>query len=311
MKLHFSLQTHFDSAYFDRLIGFLGNAGDGVDILFDADIPETRYAALAALGPAVRARRSRPIVWCGPSQVHGQIDAIRFALEQPDWEFLINLSGDTAVLRPLDALRDSLREASDAGGRMGIQIWEFKVPLPRIGVYPNGRLSHLRGVARGLVWTTEEIAEEFCAGSPIRNLQKRFALDCADEFEPKRLIVTAPDPELWHARKAFTETVGLHFSRAYYVLHREVCESLVEDYDRGSEAFHLFLTSFEPDETCLPSVAASLGYRDRFFKNEIHFRAGQRIGTKQNRIPEAIERGSFFYRKIDPETYAGIESASS
>lgn len=300
MRIFFTIQTHFHDDYTRVLIDELAAQGDRVDLFLD--LPEIPGDLTTRLPPTVRVARSRPVVWCGPSQVLALLDAIRAALEIEGWDMLVNLSGDSMLLRPIDELRAFLDASLAEGARALISHSAITRPFTRVG---NDLGAPLTGRERGrrLVHTTPQVWESFLdmARIPLRFPERRFALDCSEGHDPKALFVTPATDENFERRREFYETSGLKFARAYYVLHRSICERLIALQDARDPVFDLFLSSFEPDETFMPSVLAHHlpDFTEVVAPNIVHHAGGERMFVDSGNIGQIASSGAFFVRKID------------
>lgn len=202
--------------------------------------------------------RSLQVRWCGPSQVEMQIEAMRRALLRDGWEFFVNLSGTCTPLRSQAEIRRRFLDARADGLNAHVFSFPARKPLvlpeedPAAPVETRAlkRLS-LRGNARLL---DQFVTPEFL---PQANAQNRVFLRCAEPPEDRRLLeIARPDDEDLAFRRAYFSEYQHYCGRAWYTLHRSVCEALVAFFDspRYADTERVFLTCFEPDESFLPTI---------------------------------------------------------
>lgn len=302
MRLLFSIQTHFINEYVGVLVRELAAEGDFVDLSIDmTELP--RYAHRIATFPRTRVSLSRPVIWCGPSQMLAMLDSIRAALEVEGWDFLINLSADSMMLRGHDELRGRLRDRHQAGARALISHWgPLRRDFTALGETEPAALDEHQVVGRDPIRTTARLAELFGSfeTTPVRWPEKRFALDCAESHAPKMLTVTPASPERFADRARFYGSSGLYVSRAFYALHRDLCRTIADKYAAGDPVIAMFAGSFQPDESFLPSFLfhAIDGFAAICAPNDIHYRGGARSSLDEEHAEAIRASGAFFARKL-------------
>lgn len=302
MTVAFAIQTHFVD---DRVIALAQDAcaaASAVDLAIDADLATGDRGLLAAALPPGIVRRSRPVTWCGPSQVLALIDSIRLLLERPGWDHLVTLSGDTLRLRPLAELAPVLGRHYSDDAALILHSW--RLMKPPILVERRGQAAPrlLGGVYRELFEVTPELADLFLGpDSPVRHASTRFFIGCEEAPGAKRLRLRAFDPaELAH-RLATWDRITPRCARAYYVLTRAQCAALIAAIDAEQrDLVTLFLTSFEPDEAWLATLAGAIGLRVAAPAPDavIHHAGGQRARLDAEALAAIRRSGAFFARRL-------------
>lgn len=315
MTIAFSIQTHFVDDGVIALAQDAGAVSGAVDLAIDADLGTAEGAMVDAAVPPGVARRSRAVTWCGPSQVLALIDSMRLLLERPDWNHLVTLSGDSLRLRPLAELAPVLERAYSDDAALMLASWRLMKPPILIERQGQGTSRRLAGAYRDLFEVTPDLEALFLgADSPIRHASTRFFIGCEEAPDAKRLRLRAFDgAELAH-RRAVWGRIAPRCARAYYVLTRAQCAALIAAIDGDQrDLVDLFLTSFEPDEAWLATLAGVIGLRVEAPAEDavIHHAGGQRVRLNAGALVAIRQSGAFFARRLrgDRTPIARIRSA--
>ena len=150
----------------------------------------------------------------------------------------------------------------------------------------------------------------FPVSNPVNRL---FTLCHEPEDDPRVLAVSAPDDEDIAFRRAFFAEQPHYCGRAWYILHRSVCEALVAHFD--SPAFEddarVFLGAFEPDESFLPTLLMSGRHVpvDRVsIGNFRTYGGGPRLLTDASYRGHLAATPAFFTRKVLHEDAAELRA---
>lgn len=261
--IHYDIQHFGDTTWLPWLVGLLQHPQDSFRISYDA--PQEAVARLDAdmRGHDIAARnlvveRSVPIRWCGPSQVVGQIHALRRALAFEGWEFFVNLSGSCAPLQPRDQLIARLTTAFRQGETAHFNQYMVRQPVTLPEEDPDApeeqeRLGRLNLVGNARLLEMFRDPDFF----PLKRAANRLYVHCREpEDAPEQLHVSCPDPEEMAFRKEYLARYPHHCGRAWFILHRSACEALVAFFDSSDfeESARFFLTAFEPDESFLQTL---------------------------------------------------------
>lgn len=261
--IFYNIQHFGDTRWLPWLVKVLEHPRNSVLITYDGSEEEcATLAALMARTPVdarrLEVERSLPVRWCGPSQIVQQMQALRRALDYPDWRYFINLSGTCFPLRSQREIRSYLKRREADGIRAHLFAFHQQKPVTLPREDPAFPLRRAR-VGRLLLEGNGHLLDMFADPDwmPVRHAANRLYIGCHEPEDTDNLLaVSRPDPEELAFRQAYLRQYPHYLGRAWYTLHRSVCARLVRFFDSPgfADTGRLFLNCFEPDESFLQTI---------------------------------------------------------
>lgn len=254
-------------------------------------------------------RIGAPINWGGISQVYALLDAMAFALKiDAQWEYFINLSGDSIALAAQGEIRDFYSVAKRNGQYIHLAYFGRSTGVTEFSIVPDDgdtfefelKPFDLYHRVPALVSPEIERLLQSRASSPLFHWKSRGSIHVVDLFPEKQLIIRPLLAiEAAHRKAAFDNRL-LWGGRAWFSLERGAVERMLSD-PVLAEVYTLLEHFFCPDELFLHTY---LGFTNRFKAEEISrqnhwFRNGASGKIHDGMIEDLFARGEFFARKID------------
>ncbi|QEW23942.1 Core-2/I-Branching enzyme (plasmid) [Marinibacterium anthonyi] len=261
--IFYNIQHFGDWTWTPWLLRMLADPGNQVLLTYDGSEEDVARVAADVTrdAPALKrldVERSLPVRWCGPSQVTMQIEALRRALRRDGWEFFVNLSGTCTPLRSQAEIRRTFLDARAEGLNAHITAFAARRPVVLPEEDPEAPVEtrkRKRLVLRGNARLLDQFGEP--GFFPQGNAHNRVFIRCGEPAEDRRVLeIARPDDDDIAFRQAYFAEFQHYCGRAWYTLHRSVCEALVAFFDspRFADTERAFLTCFEPDESFLPTI---------------------------------------------------------
>jgi hypothetical protein len=210
----------------------------------------------------IRVVRSRPVTWCGTSQVVVLLDGLRQALEHFQWNFLVNLSGQCFPLQSQATIKQFLSSAYLGGQSLFMSVFRPRHAPP---VLFQGRNAAMRPVDVTLFESKgthcrihPELAPYFRSwnDSPVMKAFLRPAMWMGEDVTTRTLYLRPLYEYEARYRAKILRRFPHYCGRAWYLAHRSFVEWVV-DSPRTDEMFNFFSTVFEPDESFIQTLAMS------------------------------------------------------
>lgn len=313
---------HFGNAdWLPWLLRMLQHPDNSFLITYDGPQAQVRQlAARLARTPlqarALRVEQSLPVRWCGPSQTAMQIEALRRAVQLPDWEFFVNLSGTCTPLKPQHEIAAHLRRRYRDDG---IAAHLFAFPVRKPPVLPQEdpeagveQVQLKRLVLRGNGGLLRQFADP--AYTPMNNVPNRLFLHCREPQDDDRVLeIARPDPDELAFRFDYLKRHQHFCGRAWYILHRSACEALVAFFDSPdfADSARLFLTCFEPDESFLQTLLLNrlVLPREQVSRDSLRaFQGAPRQLSDDTLAMLAAQETAFFARKVNHAKAAALRA---
>ena len=259
--------------------------------------------------------RSQEIHWCGPSQARNFLEAINLAAGLDGWEFFVNLSGACVPLRAQSFIFDVLNRHKEKGKTCHFSSFKVqdnaKLPSDDESGYRTyvefGRLRR-----RGSRPLLDQFRDP--AYFPVRNVQNRPFVQCTEPFPSQRVLyVSRPSSADMEFRKKFFAQYPHHAGRAWFVLHRTALDRLLAFSEKSISMpwREVFLCSFEPDESFIPTALMNFDVIDRDEFSGTNFRAfeGTPADISDKNMSKILDLDkSLFARKIWHNDAANLRS---
>ncbi|HUZ72334.1 MAG TPA: beta-1,6-N-acetylglucosaminyltransferase [Stellaceae bacterium] len=262
-------------------------------------------------------RRSLPITWGGYSQVLAWIDLLDFAARfVPEWDIVINLSGECLPLASPERLAGLLRDV----GAHGVQV-AFNRFNPKPWMLGRDQFND-RCFVR-VDWQTEKLSPFFAKArindrvdawvqpiiapifadpdrSPILNWFQRTSIHCTDTYAEKLLVVRGLFPHEIERRQKFLADVSYAGGRAWFVMWRSFVEMLLKDPE-----FFRIVSEFEhaicPDEIAFQTYVATMASRGvaKVWPENLHYKDGNPLNVDDGMAGKILDSDALFVRKVD------------
>lgn len=233
--IHYAIHDYGTGANLPLLVDLLQGPGISIDISFDSDESslERVRQALADHPPPLTLRHSPSISWGGNGLHTAMLQSMQHALQQPDWNYFINLSGSCLPLRTPTELLRQLEENAERG-RLGFcNSYRLGKPLAWVSsqIEPAARkdcINHnVHGRASFLVDPCLKDMVEQNRLDPPRNIGQRVGL-MYTEIEKNTYWVRPLSPDELRERARFLAEQPLRYGRHWLVLHRSIVAWLLQ-----------------------------------------------------------------------------------
>lgn len=255
--LHYAIQCHGpDLEQVRWLLRLLDHPAVSIAVWHDGLHDDRPLWGGAESAAHISYQASGALTYCGYSQVSALLTSLRFALEhEAKWEWFINLSGTCAPLRPQQDVISFLSAQQEKG--ILNHFFSFRVRR----AVPDLVLSDLAGLHYELVPVRRPML--YCEqGSrsvfenpelnPFSNPAMRTHLQVAEILGARTLYVRPPLTEESRSRHDFFRHHPHFAGRAWFVMHRRVCELLTDSFLHPEALFpNLFSRCLMPDESAI------------------------------------------------------------
>ena len=302
------IQCHDNFNQVLRLISWLFHPADYFIISLDLRVGQIPLALEGILKlPNVKAAPRHTIVWGGASIVSATKSAMLLALDLPNWEYFINLSGLDIPLLSRQDLCARLETAAANG------IYNFLSDFGTCNVNFEAWDGDPEAICKTL--TAPNSARILACGSvaylskgpshasfkPVVEPQLRAAFHVS-QFDPDKTLSCRPlfRFEL-KERQTFFLSNPYRFGRQWVILHRSVCEQTITA-PACRELSSMLNNIFIPDESFFQMAIAVLDKSVRYFsftKDNKRFNFGAPCVLSDDNIRSVLSSGSWFARKLE------------
>lgn len=314
--IYYDIQHHGDT---ERLQWLSRLLDDGKNIInFSLDLPkeavEDHDAWCKNNFNYAQAVKSFPITWCGPSQVTQIRNMLEKAVEYDGWEYLINLSGLCFPTRSQAAIKAIIKNYRKVGIRSFCQGFQPK--------RPDYWISHDRGKCKDsyvkykYLRLTLELSEDvlhafqFDNYHPVTNVMQRRSVHCIEVPHERRLILRGLEDWEIRERTVFWGRFGYYVGRTWVILHREQVEWILTSRYMF-DLYHHAMSSFEPDESFLPSLLLSIEnpFMNSVERNNLRWQQGGPAVINKSNVHEVLSSDAIFARKLSSDGNVAVLKA--
>jgi hypothetical protein len=292
MRVAYLVTAYRDVQHLGRLCTALVHEDPGAVVLVQFDVGSPLAAEASALDLDVRLTR-HPVRWGDGSYVRAVLDSLQ-ALRSAEWDWVLLLSGQDYLLRPLGELHDML----DAS--------RYSAYAPA-----SDRLPDERPPAQGLIerYTYRYKWSRAAWPRAMRAIARRSAPIVATLTRGRVRIQPRPrgdGPGIGIRRRTtiFSEVRPCYMGSDYVVMRRSACEELLGLLDREPEVIAYFAECFVPSEALFASLLRWIDPQGVANRNFHFMRFSGRANPRQLRpddLPELWELGAIFGRKFDDD----------
>lgn len=310
ISIYFEIQHFGDIRPVPWLVNTLSNPRHQINVSYDG--PSALLSQLATeLAPnlpqlaSITVQPSQEVRWCGPSLVLQTISSIRLALAIEGWDYLANVSGVCAPLRPMAELHRKLAESHSKGIRAHCFLFPVK-ETPEI-VSPSGFDPIERDtVGRMQLLGPRNLLQKFHDDKffPLINPMNRPFIYCSEPASDRNILEVRPlSKDELILRKSFFARRTHYCGRAWHVLHRSACEALINylDSSASEDLRQIFLTMLVPEESLLQTVLGNglaIPREQVSANNFYHVQADPRNYYDEHAVQLLADTDAYFVRKI-------------
>lgn len=319
--LHYAIQCHGPNLDQVRwLIRLLDHPAVSIAVWHDGPQDDRPLWDGSERAAQVSYQASGALTYCGYSQVSALLASMRFALEHvTKWEWFINLSGTCAPLRPQREIMSFL----SAQQARGVLNHFFSFPVQR--AVPDLLLANLADpeyervqVRRPTIYCERKSSAVFKDPelNPFSNPAMRAHLEVTEVAGERTLYVRPPSMEESLGRRDFFQRHPHFAGRAWFVMHRRICEELLQSFLPTSSPFpDLFSRCLMPDESAIHTwIHSRKDVLDRSVADDnLRLDMGRPQKISGRDIPRLSSIRALFARKIsfgDSSVRTYLESAA-
>jgi hypothetical protein len=292
MRVAYLITAYRDLHHLERLCRALVREDPAALVLVQLDVGSPLAARARELPVPVTLTRA-PVRWGDGSYVRALVDSLTLLMAD-DWDWVVLLSGQDYLLRPINDLHHQLQQ----GG------WSAYSPVT--GRFPDVSppTALVERYAYRYWWARRSWPRSLRAAARRSDRALRAVSGGRLRVQP-RPRGDGPGLGLRRRRTIFSEARPCFMGSDYVVVRRDATSSVLELLRREPEVLEYFARTFVPSEALLPSVLRWLT-PDEVANSNFHFmrfsgRANPRLLTPQD-LPELWELGAVFGRKFDDDS---------